>query len=138
MRLYTVRFKGKLVGGMICVLNSKAWTSLYLAVRKELLHLSPGYLLYWTVIEEAYRNGALLLDLGRGIPSSGAHRFRQKWRGKDVYESYRYYFRGRKPNRFSPATIRLGRSLKQKLWKRIPLQIANRIGPILRRELPFF
>jgi serine/alanine adding enzyme len=138
LRLYLVRQQRRLVGGMLCVTNANRWTDYYAIVRPAPERKFANYLLYWHVIRDAARTGTKHLDLGRSTPDSNVHHFKQKWRGTDVVTPYSFYV--------SPKTrwqnLAFGRQkqnkgLLQKCWSQLPLAVANRLGPLIRKQLPF-
>ena len=136
LRLYLVRFASEIIGGLLCVLAPSGWTALYATVRESHALDYANHLLYWHTICEASREGAAELDLGRNTPGSGPHKFKQKWTGVDR-EAVHIYFSalGNAPRDLDE--MYQGVSEKQKLWSKLPLPLANRLGPILRRDLPF-
>jgi len=95
---------------------------------------APNMLLYWSLMEECVRRGAHTFNFGRCSPDSGTHRFKQQWGTEDqpllwvqwsptgVFET---------PNPDSPK-FRLATSA----WTRLPLGVANALGPLLSRSLP--
>jgi serine/alanine adding enzyme len=137
VRLYAVLYNTRIVGGMLLVSSKEMITSLYVAVNSDLLHLYPTYLLYWSVVEEAFRSPAVWLDLGRSIPGSGNHRFKQQWSEDERYVPYHYCFSKQGKQSRNMKQTHTETSLKQILWKRLPLPLANFFGPLFRRQLPF-
>jgi serine/alanine adding enzyme len=91
--------------------------------------------LYWKAIEWACKSNARELDLGRSSPDAGTYRFKMQWNPK-VYPLYWYYW------------LRPGISLPElnpnnpkyrfaiRLWKKMPLALANRVGPWIVRNIP--
>jgi hypothetical protein len=139
LRFYSVLKDNKMVGGMIAIASGKTITSLYVAVESHLFRLYPTYLLYWFAIQKSYQNGFSLFDLGRSIPGSGNHRFKQQWGGIDHYIGY-FYFRtdaSNKSSRLDGMALHRETSLKQRIWTKLPNFFANLIGPYFRRQLPF-
>jgi serine/alanine adding enzyme len=91
--------------------------------------------LYWSVIEWAHQNGFRKVDLGRCTPGSGNYEFKQHWRPVEQPLHWRYWVpRGstvpaprREDSKFSLAV---------NVWKRLPLPIANAIGPRIVGSIP--
>jgi CelD/BcsL family acetyltransferase involved in cellulose biosynthesis len=137
LRLYLMKYQGKPIGGMLCILNGERWTDYLAAVQITQETKYANYLLYWRVIQDAGQNGATQLDLGRSMPGSGVHLFKRKWGGTDTEVPYRFYVA---PNA-APRNMGLQRfkeksRLRQQFWSHLPLPIANRVGPLLRGQLP--
>jgi hypothetical protein len=137
LRLLLVERNGETVGGMLMVVGNRGFHDLYALVRHDLRETSAGYLLYWRAIELASREGAVELNLGRSKVSSGTHLFKTKWGGRDEPLIYRYYFAPGTDQLDRLGKYRSGGTLAQRVWKHLPLWVANRIGPVLRRQLPF-
>jgi Acetyltransferase (GNAT) domain len=138
LRLYTVKHGGRLVGGMLCILNGSRWTDYCAIVRPSPDTDFANYLLYWHVIRDASQNGAERLDLGRSTPNSNVHLFKRKWRGIDIEVPYQFYLR---PG-FHSENVGFGRQkqnqgMMQRCWSKLPLVVCNRIGPLIRKQLPF-
>lgn len=138
MRLHLLKYRGRLVGGMLCIVHGNRWTDLYAIVRRAQAPEFANYLLYWRVIRDAAENGVRELDLGRSMPGSNVHLFKRKWGGFDVDVPYLFYPAANRRN------IKMGllgenraKGLPQKIWSRLPLSLCNALGPIIRRDLPF-
>jgi hypothetical protein len=137
MRLYTVRYQGMVVGGSLCILSSSTLSSLYVAIAREILPLYPTYLLYWSLIEGASQSGVARLDLGRSVPESGTHKFKQQWGGIDVYMNYTYCYKAASHAKGRLLDTGADKTFKRRIWSSFPLAITNSLGPMLRRQLPF-
>jgi FemAB-related protein (PEP-CTERM system-associated) len=137
LRLLLVERSGRIVGGMLMVVANRGFLDLYALVRHDLRDTAAGYLLYWKALELASCEQAAELNLGRSAVGSGTHLFKMKWGGRDEPLVYRYYS--------APGTGRVDglekyhgkETLVQRVWRRLPLWVANRIGPVVRRQLPF-
>lgn len=137
LRLHVVRLDGRLVGGMLCVENPSSWSYLYGAADARVFARHPNEALFWFTLREAAAAGARTLDLGTSAPGSGALRFKEKWteRREDVF--YHSVQTPHRPVRPGSDRFRQGGSLAQRAWSRVPLALASRLGPLLRRQLPF-
>lgn len=137
LRLLLVERGEQTVGGMLIVVGNRGFLDLYALVRHDLRDTAAGYLLYWRALELAAREGAGELNLGRSTVSSGTHLFKTKWGGRDEPLIYRYYFAPGVRRREGLGKFHSQETLAQRMWKHLPLWAANRIGPLLRRQLPF-
>lgn len=135
MKLLVVQKKGSVVGGQLCLKIRDTWTSLYVGVDRSLLSLYPTYLLYWEAIRRAIADGASWLDLGRSSPGGGTHFFKRQWAGQDVFRDFAYYYSGRPAGPF-PEQMGPPARPWRKLWSKMPLGLANLMGPMIRRSLP--
>lgn len=86
----------------------------------------PGDLLLWTMMEQALREGADVVDFGRSPVGGGSFRFKREfgavpvpilWLSDRPFDLYR---------RYAPA---------QKLWRALPGFVARGLGPRVRRRL---
>jgi serine/alanine adding enzyme len=91
--------------------------------------------LYWRAIEWAYRSSARELDLGRSSIGAGTYRFKMQW-NPDVRPLSWYYWLppGRKLPKFNPSNGKF--ALAAYCWKKLPLGMANRLGPRIIRNIP--
>ncbi len=76
----------------------------------------------------------LVLDLGRSKIGTGAHAFKRNWGFEPTPMHYRYRL---KPGQSVPEINPLNPKYRVFIaaWKRLPLPVANTIGPLLARGL---
>ncbi len=138
LRLYLVRYEDRLVGGMLCIINTARWTDYYALVRPIKGIQFANYLLYWHVIRDASNSGVPRFDMGRSTPGSNVHLFKRKWGGLDLEVPYYFYPRpGVRVGDVGLQSLKKGRGLPQHVWSMLPLPLCNRLGPLLRKQLPF-
>lgn len=95
----------------------------------------PNHLLYWEAFQEAHRMGADTFDFGRSSPDSGTHHFKKQWGSEEVPCFWHYdLVKMSAPPQRNTASPKL--KLAVETWKRLPLAITNRLGPILVRRIP--
>lgn len=96
--------------------------------------LSPNMAVYWALIERAAAEGLGRFNFGRCSPDSPTHRFKRQWGAVD---EPLFWYRGPSsrssgtPNPGSPAF-----SMATRAWRRLPLQVANLLGPRIVRFIP--
>jgi FemAB-related protein (PEP-CTERM system-associated) len=96
--------------------------------------LAPNMLLYWAFIERAAEQGLATFNFGRCTPDSGTHRFKQQWGGRDVpLWWYQHTAGGRLA---TPSPNDRAFSWGPRVWRRLPLPIANVLGPRVVRLIP--
>jgi len=138
LRLYLVKNGPQLIGGMMCIINGRRWTDYYAIVRPSADTEFANYLLYWHVIRDASCNGIERLDLGRSTPESNVHQFKRKWRGIDIDVPYYFYVRpGRSRRNLGFIRQKEEKGALQRCWGNLPLSVSNRLGPLIRKQLPF-
>jgi serine/alanine adding enzyme len=108
-----------------------SWAS---ALREHSRH-APNMLLYWSLMEEVIRRGATMFNFGRCTPGEGTHRFKRQWGGHDHPLPWLSWPKGRGEDSDEPG--RLVR-LASAAWQRLPVLVANRVGPAVARQLPWW
>jgi len=92
-------------------------------------------LMYWALIQKAIENGFRKVDLGRCSPGGGTYEFKRHW--NPVERPLHWYHW---PTAEAAATSSSSDSQKIRLattlWKRLPLIVANSLGPRLVRSIP--
>lgn len=101
---------------------------------RESRRLSANMLLYWSFMEQMIARGVRLFNFGRCTPGGGTHHFKRQWGGADVPLPWCQYSSGGVKAPPSPGDSAF--SWGPRLWRRLPLAVANRFGPRLVRFLP--
>lgn len=102
---------------------------------REYNRYSPNMLLYWEVMTEAIRQGRKIFDFGRGTKEGGTYRFKKQWGGEEV--QLRWYYQLAEDaelpelNKENPKY-----ALAIKTWQKMPLFLANLIGPVIVKNIP--
>jgi len=92
-------------------------------------------LMYWTFIQKAIEEGFRKIDLGRCSRGSGTYEFKRHWNPVERPLHWYYWLApGASMPELRPDNPRF--RLATKLWKRLPLAIANGLGPHLVRSIP--
>lgn len=98
----------------------------------EFQSLAPNMLLYWAFIERAAAEGLAQFNFGRCTPGSGTHRFKLQWGGHDVPL---YWYQAGDAGA-TPSPDQAAYAWGPRLWKRLPLPLANALGPRIVRGIP--
>jgi len=95
----------------------------------------PNNLLYWEAIRFAIENGYGKFDFGRSTPGGGTFHFKKQWGAKPVQLHWQYLLAngGHIPD-LNPGNPKY--SLAIKVWQRLPLAVANSLGPWIVRGIP--
>lgn len=138
LKLHIVKSDGTPVGGMLCLVSGRRWTNLHAAAPPSLAGAHANALLYWEAIAEAARSDATWFNLGRSPIGSSTLAFKRKWRAteRDVRNTLYAPPSGRASVSNGAGHV-AGLGLYSAIWRRLPVVIANRVGPILRRQMPF-
>lgn len=136
LRLYLALHGDEIIGGLLCVLANAGWSALYGIIRQDLSLDYANHLLYWQAIADACAGEPREFDLGRNAPGSGAHKFKERWTGEDRPAAH-FYFAALNSTMPNFADVYGGQTPQQRLWMKLPRGVANVLGPVLRRQLPF-
>lgn len=91
--------------------------------------------LYWNAIRWACNSGARELDLGRCSIDSGTYRFKMQW-NPEVRPLFWYYWLASAPRLHELSPTNPKYALAVRCWKKMPLAVANRLGPWIVRNIP--
>ncbi len=90
--------------------------------------------MYWEVMRRARVRGARIFDFGRSKEGTGAHAFKRNWGFAPTPLHYRFQFApGARPSELNPLNPKF--RLFIAAWKRLPLPVANLLGPPIVRGL---
>jgi len=107
------------------------------ATLHEVNRLSVNMRLYWEVLQLAIARGCRRFDFGRCTPGSGTYRFKAQWGAHPV----QLYWQAWPADAREPAAAALGNrsrfDVAVKLWSRLPLWMANALGPHISPRLPW-
>ena len=94
----------------------------------------PNTLLYWHAIKRACEDGYTTFDFGRSSPDSGTFEFKRQWGCEPA--PLHWYYAGGKQNvpDVNPTNPKF--SALVQCWMRLPLSLANAVGPWITRSLP--
>ncbi|MEL7185045.1 MAG: FemAB family XrtA/PEP-CTERM system-associated protein [Pseudomonadota bacterium] len=102
---------------------------------REYNKVSVNMLLYWTVLQYAIDSGYRVFDFGRSTADAGTYRFKKQWGAEPASLHWHYCLRpGDKLPALNPQNARF--RLATKMWQRLPLAVANSLGPRIVRNLP--
>jgi FemAB-related protein (PEP-CTERM system-associated) len=95
---------------------------------------APNMLLYWAMLRHAIAVGASRFDFGRSTPDEGTFHFKRQWGAVPQPLVWEYAgLEGTVPDQ-SPKNAKFRLAIA--LWQRLPVAIANRIGPVVVRNIP--
>jgi FemAB-related protein (PEP-CTERM system-associated) len=107
------------------------WSSTLRESRKKY----SAVLMYWDLQERAVQRGYRRVDFGRSSPGSGTHEFKRHWTCQEIPLHWYYWL----PT--GAAIPELHREnpryrLAAQVWKRLPVPVANWLGPHVVRAIP--
>src|SRR5262249_50756530 len=90
--------------------------------------------MYWELMRRACERGLRMFDYGRSKRGTGSFDFKKNWgfEAQPLHYEYRLVRSQRVPE-LNPLNPKYRLAIK--LWQRLPLSLANRIGPLIARYL---
>ncbi len=97
--------------------------------------ISVNMYLYWQILSYAIEIGCKEFDFGRSTVDEGTYRFKKQWKS-EPQQCYWYHWvpSGAVLPNLSPSNAKFNLAIK--LWKKLPLSVANALGPLLVKNLP--
>lgn len=134
-RLYlTFEHEGAPVAGAVSIAFretvSVPWASSLRSARPS----CPNHSLYWRILRDARQEGAKVFDFGRSTTGTGTYRFKKQWGARPeplVWQSFDRDGRRAPDRHLDPRR----HALLASLWRLLPLGVATRLGPLLRRHV---
>src|SRR5690606_34564323 len=89
---------------------------------------------YWALMRRARERGCTVFDYGRSKTGTGPFSFKKNWgfEPQPLFYEYRLYKRDSVPQN-NPLNAKYAISIA--LWRRLPLPVANLLGPPIARHL---
>jgi FemAB-related protein (PEP-CTERM system-associated) len=101
---------------------------------REFNRQAPNMLLYWAFMERCIERGHRTFNFGRCTPGGGTHRFKRQWGGEDEPLSWLQW-----PEEAPSEDPEEGVfGLAVRVWQKLPLPVANALGPMVARRIPTF
>ena len=97
--------------------------------------IAPNMGLYHAFMERAVDQGLARFNFGRCTPGSGTHRFKSQWGARDEPLWWYQWSEGGQ-EAATPSPDAGAWAWGPRLWKRLPLRVANWLGPRIVRAIP--
>lgn len=127
------------IGGYFQLELGKRNYGVWGATLHQYLELRPVYLAYWTVIADSIAQGFEMIDLGRSPAGSNASKYKSQWatRSQPIYQQT-WSAAGQPAASVAKQAQQDERfQLFRRLWPKLPLPVAEFVGPLIRRQIPF-
>ena len=96
--------------------------------------LAANDFMYWEVMRRACQRGYRIFDFGRSKIGTGAYAFKCNWGFKPTPLVYQFRLaRGSSVPDLNPLNPKLAVFIA--VWKRLPLTVATRLGPLIVRGI---
>lgn len=90
--------------------------------------------MYWHLLKRAVERGQSTFDFGRSTIDSNTYRFKKQWGAEPSPSVWQYYVRQGTMGDMRPESAKF--RLASRIWQRLPLWLANAIGPHIVRGIP--
>jgi FemAB-related protein (PEP-CTERM system-associated) len=137
-RLVVIEQAGKPLAGGFLVFDGRRAEIPWACCHPEAKPLGINMRLYWDVLVSAIERGCDSFDFGRSSVDSGTFRFKQQWGAQPL--PLHWYRWDRSPAAAdAPRSSADGRLMRlaTAIWQRMPLRLANALGPWVSPALPW-
>ena len=132
--ILTVRSDGKPISSVLSFYFRDRVMPYYTGCLPEARALGTNDLMYWQVMRRAVERGCRVFDFGRSKVGTGPYDFKRNWGFDPKPVTHQYYLRaGGELPRLNPTNPKYRAFIQ--LWRRLPLPVANTLGPILVRGI---
>ncbi len=90
--------------------------------------------MYWHLLVRAIERGQATFDFGRSTAGSGTYKFKEQWGARPSPAVWQYYVRRGSARAMRPDNGKFGLAIR--IWQRLPLWLANTVGPTIVRGIP--
>jgi FemAB-related protein (PEP-CTERM system-associated) len=135
IRVYVVYSGDEPAAGAFVLLHGDTVEGLWLGSRSKFRREYAGYVLYWDLIKDACELGFKTYHLGRSTVQSGGEQFKKKWNAHATQLYWQFILR----NRSEVPQLNVQNPKYRfaiKMWQRLPLGVAEVIGPYISRNIP--
>ncbi len=130
-----VYLRKKPIAAGLILMNGKMVSVPWASTLRTYNRLSPNMLLYWNFLKYSADNGYNIFDFGRSSKGEGTYKFKAQWGAQSIpLDWYSLQLRDRPPPNNNQAEI-TGRDFFAGIWQKIPLRLANYLGPRLRKYI---
>ena len=134
-RIVVVRLKGAPIAAGLTFRTGPIVEIPWASSIRDFNSLCPNHLLYWHAIETAVAEGCETFDFGRSTPGEGTFKFKEQWGAQPMALHWEYWLApGVGVPDQSPKNPKF--QLVIGIWKRLPLWLANAVGPRVVRNIP--
>jgi FemAB-related protein (PEP-CTERM system-associated) len=135
VRLCVVYHDGEAAAASFQAYDNGTAEGLWLGSRAKYRQQYAGYVLYWEILKDASLQGCQRFHLGRSTANSGTEAFKKKWNAHTTQLYWHYVLRGRRGIPRQDVNNPKYK-LAIKAWRKLPVPVANAIGPIFARNIP--
>jgi serine/alanine adding enzyme len=136
--LLVVDRRGAPAAGAFLVISNQRAEIPWAACRADAKPLGFNMRLYWEVLVAVLERGCTVFDFGRSTIGSGTFAFKEQWGATPIQLRWHRWERHSARNEpFVPAAESTVMRIATSLWRRLPLRVANALGPLVSPHLPW-
>jgi FemAB-related protein (PEP-CTERM system-associated) len=95
---------------------------------------NANMVMYWQLLKRAVERGQHTFDFGRSTIDSNTYKFKKQWGAEPSPSVWQYYVRRGTIGDMRPESAKFRLAIRA--WQRLPLPIANWLGPKIVRGIP--
>tara|TARA_B110000003_G_C16555318_1_gene498193 strand:+ start:181 stop:1173 length:993 start_codon:yes stop_codon:yes gene_type:complete len=127
IKIFVVRYENQVIGGAVVLSYNNFVEDCWLSTLSEYNNLYSSVLLYWEMIKYSIEIEAKYFSFGRSTKDSSLLHFKKQWNPIER----QLYFSFSEPQKVSLKKM----TFLTKIWKLLPLKIANFVGPKIADKL---
>ncbi|MBN2320619.1 MAG: FemAB family PEP-CTERM system-associated protein [Acidobacteria bacterium] len=132
-RIFSVHLKAKPVAAVWTLFYKDEILPYYGGSIREYNRIGVNNFMYWMLMKYGCENGYRIFDFGRSKKGTGSFNFKKRWGMTMTDLPYQYdLVNGQSLPDTSPLNPKFAMAIK--LWSRMPLCVANTLGPIISRN----
>lgn len=133
--LHVVRHEGQPVAASMTIAHANRVEVPWASSLRTARTMNPNMLLYWHMLRQVIAAGGRVFDFGRSTPGEGTFLFKKQWKAEPVPLHWEYMLLSRDaPPDQSPGSGKFHMAIE--LWKKLPVPVANAIGPLIIGNIP--
>jgi FemAB-related protein (PEP-CTERM system-associated) len=134
-KVYVVELKRRPVAASIVLTYGDRAEVPWASSLRSANSVGVNMLLYWAMLRAAAQAGRRRFDFGRSTRDSSTYRFKWQWGARPEQLRWHYWLPAdRALPRLNPDNPKYRTAIA--LWQRLPLRVANLLGPLIIKNLP--
>jgi FemAB-related protein (PEP-CTERM system-associated) len=134
-RVFVIRLNGQPIAASLVHWYGATIQVPWASSLREFNALCPNVLLYWEMLRFAVERRFCVFDLGRSTPGEGTYQFKKQWGAEPRELVWEYWTAPGQPlPELNPKNPKF--ELAIRAWQRLPLRVANAVGPLVVRNIP--
>ncbi|TYK65765.1 FemAB family XrtA/PEP-CTERM system-associated protein [Colwellia echini] len=131
----TVYSENQVVGAGIVLFNGRKACIPWASTNADFNRLAPNMLLYWTLLKYVNDRGCEEFDFGRSTVGEGTFKFKSQWGASPELLNWQKYNNTGQLILESTGDISNLRALVERVWRKLPVNISEYIGPKVRKYI---